>query len=307
MTTDKRLREAEFLDDGGASAYNAEDSSNMDYMDYGGEGSHNDDTYLQKRSSRAIPQHILPQNQGQASRTSTRGHMVTPEEIAASKEAQYAHQSSSQNGRLSQGVGQEPHESQSEHWSQGNGQQSQQSHNGQQWSQGGTQQSTQNGQQWHQGVQPQNEQWQQQTNGQWSVNGGGMASQQPYKSSHSRPNDQALTHEMTYNQRAQGAPQQQSGAGSTSTTDASMTERDYLLKWFPGALDVYNYDENGSIVAVSNTSDRKIIKRAVGGHWYFMTFGCVSSEEKAKLLSNKLARFKQDLGFTSQFMKSWRQ
>lgn len=97
-----------------------------------------------------------------------------------------------------------------------------------------------------------------------------------------------------------------SGEGSGEIGSAEeVSDRDYLLKYFPGALEVYNYDENGHIICASDVSlaDRKIVKRAICGHWYFFTYGCAANEEKAKHLSNKLAKIKPDLNLASHIKK----
>jgi len=109
---------------------------------------------------------------------------------------------------------------------------------------------------------------------------GKQQQQQQQESAHGRPSEDKLW--------------------NSASNDDDVSDKDYLLRYFPGAESVYGYDENGNILSVSNDAERKTIKRAVCGHWYFFTFGCVSSETKAKSLSEKLSKIKPYLDFTSQ-------
>jgi hypothetical protein len=98
----------------------------------------------------------------------------------------------------------------------------------------------------------------------------------------------------------------ESGESGESVNDSKSTksvESDYvyLVKYFPGGKHVYKFDESGSILGTSDVSlnNRKDIKRAVCGHWYFFTFGSVLNEKKAKSLSERLATLKSNLSFAS--------
>jgi len=132
---------------------------------------------------------------------------------------------------------------------------------------------------------------------------GGM----PY-SSHVRPTDEAMLHEMSVPnpQESRGDRGDRDDQILTTSQTTNQSDKSYLLQYFPGASEVYNYDENDSIISPSDVSmaDRKTIKRAISGHWYFFTFGCVSEEVKAKSLSNKLARIKPDLNLTNHLMRT---
>lgn len=115
------------------------------------------------------------------------------------------------------------------------------------------------------------------------------------KSSHARPSDAAL---MTHENSGQLL-------GVDRDTNV-MNDRDYILKYFPGANDVYVYDDDGNILSAADVSlaERKLIKRAVSGHWYFMTYGFVTSEPKAKSLSDKLAKIKPGLTLPNHLMRN---
>jgi len=131
--------------------------------------------------------------------------------------------------------------------------------------------------------------------------------------SHVRPDDAAVLSSMNddgkHARHGLKAMKGESGESSTGESSAvqgdEVSDRDYLLRYFPGALEVYNYDENGHITRPSEVSlaDRKIIKRAICGHWYFFTYGCAANEEKAKHLSTKLAKIKPDLSLTTHLKK----
>lgn len=126
-----------------------------------------------------------------------------------------------------------------------------------------------------------------------------MAQKQAYRSqsttapqsSHARPSDYTLIRGMY--------------GTNGGTEDVSQDDKSFVTKYFPGASDVYQYDDNGSIISATDVSfsERRNVKKAICGHWYFFTFGCVSNEPQSKRLSEKLAKIKSDLNLANHIIR----
>ena len=83
--------------------------------------------------------------------------------------------------------------------------------------------------------------------------------QQPH-SSHSRPSNDMLVRSM-YNSST--------GTDGSQTQEESQDDKSLVMKYFPGVSDVYQFDENGSIISAADISfsERRNLKRTVCGHW----------------------------------------
>lgn len=93
----------------------------------------------------------------------------------------------------------------------------------------------------------------------------------------------------------------------TSGTDtSSMTQIQYLEKYFPNGGNIYQKNENHEITGVTdNVSmvNRRDLKKAVCAHLYFLRHGFVKNDAKALELAGVLGDIKPSLSLVSQLKK----